>query len=171
MDPHASFRFGSVLISDGDNKKDPGQLRSILVRNLPSRLSSDQSKEALRQLFSGSVMRANHLQANHREGQKSQEGILLVSAKQGILGQNRWPGRRLNPQEGRGDATQRKIVISNGHRKQLLQQLPYAVSNIRVATDDRGNSIYAVVDFTHEFLANLAIQLLGETATMPSTST
>lgn len=171
MEQHFLLNFDRLFSTDWGKKDSNGGARSILVRDLPNHLSSEQSTEALRQLFSGIVRRANYLQVNPKDGQKNQGDILLVPAKQGSLAQSSWRASRLNPKEDTGDAAQRKIPLSNGHRKQLLQQLPYAVSSIRVATDVRGGSIYAVVNFAHEILASLALQLLGETATLPNTST
>ncbi|CDJ36673.1 RNA recognition motif domain-containing protein, putative [Eimeria mitis] len=170
MEERLSLSFESPLLSNWEGKEKNGVARSILVRGLPSHLSPEQSTDALRQLFSGEVRRANYLQVNPKEGQKSHDGTGVVPARGGALAQSSWRGSRLNPKEGPGDTSQRKINLLNHHHKQLLQQLPYAVSSIRVASDRRGSSIYAVVDFTHESLAKLALQVLGGTATLPGTS-
>ncbi|CDI73673.1 RNA recognition motif domain-containing protein, putative [Eimeria praecox] len=198
MEQQFSLNFDSLNRTDGEKKENNKGNRSILVRGLPNHLSSEQSKEALRQLFSGAVRRTSHLQLNPRSDQRSQGGTSMVPAREGPRAQSSWRQSNFNPQESAREAAQRKDEPPatqskerpkepRGHfhgaceggtsgseqlaPEQLLQQLPYSVSSIRVATDGSGGSIYAVVDFTHELLANLALQLLGETTILPNTST
>ncbi|CDJ50795.1 RNA recognition motif domain-containing protein, putative [Eimeria brunetti] len=171
MEPQLPLSLENLFPVNGQKKEKVGVVkRSILVRGLPGSLSVEQSKDALRQLFSGAE-KPSHLQVNGNDGQRRQWTTGQVPAKSGALAQSSWRANCLNPKEGPGNAAQRKIPLSNQHRKQLQQQLPYAVSSIRVASDERGSSIYAVVDFTHESLANLALQLVGEAAILPKTST
>ncbi|CDJ42512.1 RNA recognition motif domain-containing protein, putative [Eimeria tenella] len=92
-----------------------------------------------------------------------------VLARQGSLPQSSWRSNRLHPKEDPWNPA-RQEGDGFSQRKQLLEQLPHAVSSVRIASDNHGGSIYAVVDFTHELLADLALRLLGKTVLLPGTS-
>lgn len=153
-----------TVVAENETEERPKvEVRSILVRDLPKHLGAEQATEALRQLFSGKGAQSSLAQMNAKESRPP------VPAHQGSLPQSSWRSNRLHPKEDQWNRA-RQEGDGFSQRKQLLEQLPHAVSSIRIASDNHGGSIYAVVDFTHELLADLALRLLGKTVLLPGTS-
>ncbi|OEH80347.1 RNA recognition motif domain-containing protein [Cyclospora cayetanensis] len=136
--------------------------RSILVRDLPGHLAADEATEVLRQLFSNSYRQPGHCLP--KKG-PSHGAPPPVPARQGALPQSSWLNNRRYATEGTIEDSKRE-----NQRNHALQQLPYAMSSIRIAADTRGASLYAIVDFTHEVHAKLALELLGSASVLPGTS-
>ncbi|KAL8429109.1 hypothetical protein Efla_003162 [Eimeria flavescens] len=143
------------------------EVRSILVRDLPRHLSRDDATDALRALFSEST-RPNAGKPNRVQPHEANVLHPPVPARQGALPQSSWRNNRQYGDEGSRKAAPQtaKALDQEG---QLLQQLPYSLSSIRVASDQLGGSAYAFVDFSDELLASLAIEVLGQSAILPGT--
>ena len=160
---------GTSWINEKEDKEKDGivERRSILVRDLPRNLGAEEATESLRKLFS---------EAAHRPGlvKDLSKGIQApgvpppVAASQRPMPQSSWrSNRRYAHGCSREAAAHSDLAVTQ--RNHLLQQLPYAVSSIRVAADQRGGSIYAIVDFSHATLADLALELLGQSVALPGT--
>lgn len=158
--------LGSVFPADNKQDSHKVERRSILVRDLPRYLTPEGAKEALKGLFSA----ANKSESSRdpTSGNQSMKAPPPVPARQGSLPQSSWQNNRRYACEVSGGSTAEARSLAHV-RNQLLQQLPFAVSSIRVASDQHGGSIYATVDFTDETSACLALELLGNTPVLPGT--
>ncbi|KAL8445956.1 hypothetical protein Emag_004921 [Eimeria magna] len=145
--------------------------RSILVRDLPRNLDDNEARAALRALFSKGTSTTGSSGAIFSDirTQTAKVKPPPVAARQGALPQSSWRNNCQYAIDGSRTA-ESQLAASRSQREQLLQQLPYALSSIRVACDQLGGSAYAFVDFSDELFAKLAIEVLGHSAFLPGTS-
>lgn len=146
------------------------EMRSVLVRDLPRHLDEEGARNALKTLFTGfnQAIKADPCRLEEKGSQRRRVPPPPVAACVGALPQSSWQNNRQHSTLTSGQAAVRREGSIRG-QKELFQMLPHAVSSIRVATDRSGGSTYALVDFSDELLANLAIQLLGHSAYLPGT--
>ncbi|KAL8453898.1 hypothetical protein Emed_000609 [Eimeria media] len=171
---HNNTQAKRILWGDGEEageRKKKVERRSILVRDLPRNLDENEAKAALRALFSEGT-RTTAPPSSSFSDVRSQTAKVKpppVAARQGALPQSSWRNNCQYAVDGSRKA-ESQLAASRSQREQLLQQLPYALSSIRVACDQLGGSTYAFVDFSDELLAKLAIEVLGHSAFLPGTS-
>ncbi|KAL8272871.1 hypothetical protein Esti_003180 [Eimeria stiedai] len=171
---HSGKKTKQTLWGDGEvsgERKRKVERRSILVRDLPRNLDDNEARAALRALFSEGTATTGlpDVTSSDIRTQKAKLKPPPVVARQGALPQSSWRNNCQYAFDGSRKA-ESQLAASRSQRAQLLQQLPYAVSSIRVACDQLGGSAYAFVDFSDELLAKLAIQVLGHSAFLPGTS-
>ncbi|KAL8432542.1 hypothetical protein ACSSS7_004539 [Eimeria intestinalis] len=171
---HSGTTAVDIFWHDGEGseeRKRKVERRSILVRGLPRNLDENEARAALRALFSEGASTAGSFGAAPSDvrTQTAKMWFPPVAAGQGAVLQSSWRNDWQYAIDGSRKA-EPQLAAFPSQRAQLLHQLPYAISSIRVACDQLGGSAYAFVDFSDELLAKLAIDVLGHSAVLPGTS-